>query len=79
MDIFSEFGPVNIVYLLTHTPSKFVRTHPREILAIAVKQDSTALMAAVAPYMVSISVKELCSIGVSNRLVVKWVSLILFS
>lgn len=32
-------------------------------------------MAAVAPYLVSVSVKELCSAGVSNRLAVKWVSI----
>lgn len=33
-------------------------------------------MAAVAPYMVSLSVKELYSAGVSNHLGLKWVSLV---
>jgi len=51
---------------------KYASMYPKEILASAPNQDCSFLAAAVAPYLVNMSVAEMQSLGLSDRLCVKW-------
>jgi len=47
-------------------------THPYEVLELAAKRDSNVLVAAVAPFLIHLSIEEVASLGVSSRLCLKW-------